>query len=82
MPIIMLVVCRKRELDAIVEEWSDRQRTGVQVKLYGVTEKAQDGFLLIEWSASVPELWMNMLKRDEDVLDVLTYDTSFQPVPV
>jgi hypothetical protein len=80
MPTMMLIVCVKRQLDAIVEEWSDRQQTGVQVKLYGFTEKAQDGFLLIEWSAPVSELWMNMLKRDEDVLDVLTYDTSFHPV--
>jgi hypothetical protein len=81
MPIMMLVVCRKRALETIVEEWSERRQTGVQVRLYGLTEKAQDGFLLVEWSAPVPELLMNMLKRDEDILDVLTFDASFQPVP-
>jgi hypothetical protein len=70
----------KRELETLVEEWSDRQQTGVQVRLYGLTKKASEGFLLIEWSAPVPELFMSMLKGDEDVLDVLTFDPLFRPV--
>jgi hypothetical protein len=82
MPIMMLVVCRKRELNAIVEEFGDWQSAGVQVKLYGITEKASEGFVLLEWSQPIPEYFFNKLKNDVDVLDVLTFDPLFRPVPV
>jgi hypothetical protein len=83
MPItIMLVVCAKRELDAIVDEFGDWQSAGVQIKLYGITEKASEGFVLLEWSQPIPEHFFNKLKNDEDILDVLTFDPLFRPVPV
>ena len=82
MPIMMLVVCRKRELNAIVDEFGDWQGEGVQVKLYGLTAKAQDGFILLEWSTPIPERFEAKLKGDEDITDVLTYDTSFPPEAV
>jgi hypothetical protein len=80
MPIMMLVVCRKRELNAIVDEFGDWQGEGVQVKLYGLTAKAQDGFILLEWSKPVPERFDAKLKGDEDIIDVLTFDSLFHPV--
>jgi hypothetical protein len=81
MPIMMLVMCRKRELNAIVEEFEDWRETGMLVKLYGITEKAQDGFLLLEWNTPIPDYFTSKLTRDEDVLDVLTFDPLFRPVP-
>jgi hypothetical protein len=81
MPIMMLVVCVKRELDAIVDEFEDWRETGMQVKLYGITEKASEGFILLEWRTPIPDYFTNKLTRDEDVLDVLTFDPLFRPVP-
>ncbi len=82
MATMMLVVCVKRELKAIVEEFEDWQGDGIQVKLYGITEKAQDGFVLLEWNKPIPDSFSSKLKRDEDILDVLTFDTPlFHPVP-
>jgi hypothetical protein len=80
MPIMMLVVCRKRELNAIVDEFGDWQGEGVQVKLYGLTAKAHDGFILLEWSKPIPERFDAKLKSDEDITDVLTFDSLFHPV--
>jgi hypothetical protein len=82
MPIMMLVVCAKRGLDTIVDEFGDWQPEGVQVKLYGVTEKAHDGFLLLEWSKPIPERFSSQLEKDGDILDFLTYDASFPPEAV
>ncbi len=83
MPIMMLVVCRKRELDAIVEEFEDwRETGGMQVKLYGITEKASEGFILLEWRTPIPDSFTSKLIRDEDILDVLTFDPLFRPVSV
>jgi hypothetical protein len=79
MPIMMLVVCRKRELDTLVDEYGDWQPEGVQVKLYGITTKAHDGFILLEWSKPIPERFLSALGKDEDILDSLTYDASFPP---
>jgi hypothetical protein len=80
MPIMMLVVCVKRELDAIVDELGDWQVEGVQVKLYGITTKAHDGFVLLEWSQPIPEHFTSKLQHDEDITDVLTFDSLFHPV--
>jgi hypothetical protein len=79
MPIMMLVLCRKRELDTIVDEFGDWQGEGVQVKLYGITAKAHDGFILLEWSKPIPERFSTKLEKDGDILDSLTYDASFPP---
>jgi hypothetical protein len=82
MPTMMLIVCVKRELDTIVDEFGDWQGEGVQVKLYGITEKAHDGFLLLEWSKPIPERFAAKLKEDEDIIDSLTFDSLFHPVSV
>ncbi|HYU71571.1 MAG TPA: hypothetical protein VEL31_02730 [Ktedonobacteraceae bacterium] len=80
MPTMMLIVCVKRELDSLVEEFEDWRDDGMQAKLYGITEKAQDGFILLEWSTPIPDHFTSKLKRDEDILDVLTFDSLFHPV--
>lgn len=82
MSIMMLIICRKRELNALVDEFEDwRETGGMQVKLYGITEKAQDGFILLEWSTPIPDYFRSKLTRDEDILDVFTFDPLFRPVP-
>jgi hypothetical protein len=54
MPIIMLVLCRKRELNAIVEEFGDWQGEGVQVKLSVSPPKPMMG--LSSWNGASPSL--------------------------
>jgi hypothetical protein len=80
LPILILVLCSKRALNAIVDELDDWKQEGAQVKLYGITPKAQDGFILIEWSKPIPESFQTKLQVDDDILDYLTVDASFQSV--
>jgi hypothetical protein len=79
-PIILLVLCPKRALNAIVDELEDWKQEGVQVKLYGITPKAHDGFILMEWSKPIPESFQTKLQVDDDILDYLTIDAAFQSV--
>ncbi len=82
-PLMMLVLCAKRALDALVEEFEDWQDNDVQVRLYGITEKAQDGFLLLIWKEPVPESFLSRLKHDNEVLDVLAFEALlYHPVAI
>ncbi len=74
MPSMMLVTCNKRELEKIVDEFADWKDEGLAVKLYGVTAKARDGFVLLEWSKPIPARFAAKLKQDTDMLDYLIYD--------
>lgn len=69
----MLVLCSKRYLETIVEEFEDWQDEGIKVALYSITPKANGGFVLISWSKPIPEIFHTKLKKDEDILDYLTY---------
>ncbi len=82
-PLMMLVVCAKRALDALVEECEDWQGKDVQVRLYGITQKAQDGFILLIWKEPVPESFLTRLTHDDTVLDVLSFEAvMFQLVAI
>ncbi|HLG63116.1 MAG TPA: hypothetical protein VKY19_14345 [Ktedonosporobacter sp.] len=73
---MMLVHCRKRELKALVEELDDLSQvgTGFHLLLYGITAKANDGFLLLAWDKPVPESFYQKLRRDEGITDYLVYE--------
>ncbi len=72
---LMLVHCRKRELKALVEELDDlAQDTGFHILLYGITAKANNGFILLAWSEPIPERFYQKLKRDEGITDYLIYE--------
>lgn len=78
---MMLVHCQKRELYDIVDEFDDWVHDGFfRIVLYGATLKAHDGFLLIEWLKSIPEMFYHKLKQDSGITDYLIYEApSPQP---
>src|SRR5579883_1906207 len=75
---MMLVHCRKRELKALVEELDDLSQvgTGFHLLLYGITAKANDGFLLLAWDKPVPENFI----RSSGGMRVLRIISSTRPL--
>lgn len=82
-PITLFILCRKRQLQAIVDEYEDWQGEGVTIKLYGVTKKTHDGFIVLEWQRPLTERFETNLKADEDIIDYLVFDaTSPHVLPI
>ncbi len=77
MPMVLLL-CQKRQLHAIVDELADWQEEGAQILLHGVSNKAHDGFVLLQWDRPIPERFITKLERDTDILDYLPYDLPMQ----
>jgi len=72
---MMFVTCRKRELYDLVDEFDDWVHDGfLRIVLYGATQKAHDGFLLIEWLQPIPETFCHKLKQDNGITDYLIYE--------
>jgi hypothetical protein len=78
-PKIMIVFTLKREVHALVDEYQDWQKEGLNVLFHSTTSKCNDAFILIEWSKPVPERFIRKLFEDSDVMDYLIFDT---PLPV
>lgn len=74
----LLILCQKRQLQAIVDELADWQEEGVQILLHGVSNKAHDGFVLLRWDRPIPQQFITKLERDSDILDYLPYDIPAQ----
>ena len=72
----LLILCHRREVDALVdvlEDWKDHAR----IVLYGSTNKAQDGFILMHWTQPIPKSFqLHQLHEDRDILDYLIYDLT------
>lgn len=79
---MMLVTCSKRELQTIVEEYGDWDDEGLTVQLYGLTEKAENGFIFMEWSKPIPEQFYTTLKEDGDIIDYVVYDAISLATPM
>lgn len=71
----MLATCHKRELYDLVDEFDDWVHDGFfRIVLYGATQKAHDGFILIEWLQPVPESFYHKLRQDSGITDYLVYE--------
>lgn len=82
---MMLVLCSKREVQAIADEFEDwkAEGEGLEVRLYGTTAKANDGFILLAWNKPIPQKFFDKLSKDEDIFDYVTVGASFvQPAPI
>ena len=68
---LLLVLCGKRHLETIVQEFEDWKQEGqaLTVVLYGITQKANDGFLLLEVAQPLPEGVYTNLVLDEEIVD-------------
>ena len=75
----LTILCEKRELDALVDTFGDWKEEGAEILLYGATEKANDGFILMRWSRPIPQGFIQrQLKEDESILDYFTEDATDQ----
>lgn len=79
-PIMMLVLCKRRPLNALVDELEDWHIEGVKVTLYGVTEKANEGFILLRWDNPITDHFVQKMRIDDDVTDYFTVENVL-PVP-
>lgn len=80
----LLVLCDKRQVHTIVEEFEDwKQKPGVDLSilLYGITHKANDGFVLLELNQPLPEGVYTNLVLDEDIVDYVLCTFS-APTPI
>ena len=68
-----LILCVKPQLESIVEEMQDWKGEGAKIFLYGVTNKASYGFIILEWGKSIPERFTQKLREDTDVIDYLVF---------
>ena len=77
----LLIVCHRRDLDALVDvlaDWKDK----ATIVLYGYTHKQQEGFILMHWNQPLPKPFqLHQLQQDQGILDYLVYDLTPQPVP-
>ncbi len=81
---MLFVTCTRRQLNTIVEEWTDwfDAYGGAKIALYGVTELEKVGFILLQWSQPIPESFIQRLRTDDDIIDYVPYDAALQNEPV
>ena len=70
---IMLILCQASELDPLLEKVEDWKSEGAQTFLYGITAKAQHGFLFLEWGNPAPPNVHHQLINNDAVLDYFTF---------
>ena len=70
---IMLILCKQRELDPLVDELEDWKEEGAHPFMHGITAKAQQGFIFLEWGKPIPQRFHQKLRDDADVIDYFTF---------
>ncbi|GAC1357888.1 MAG: hypothetical protein NVSMB44_04450 [Ktedonobacteraceae bacterium] len=79
---VLLIICQRREIAKLVDFLSDWKTAGGNILLYGYTNKATDGFILMQWDQPIPTGFQeNQLKQDPGIIDYLIYDV-LQPVTI
>jgi hypothetical protein len=73
---IVLILCKSREREAILDELADWKDEGATILLSGITNKASDGFIFLGWDKPVPEHFHQKLKEDGDILDYIAFGSS------
>jgi hypothetical protein len=73
---LLMVLCNKRHVQSLVEEFTDwKAKAGIELEilLYGITHKNHDGFLLLELKQPLPEGVYTNLVIDTDIVDYIKY---------
>ncbi len=76
---VMLILCVKRHLDALVDELQDWKAEGASIFLYGITNKAHEGFIILEWGKPTPPRFSQKLREDPDIVDFLVLGKNIPP---
>ncbi len=79
----LLITCQRRDLNHLVDALDDWKEGGdAKIALYGYTNKLQDGFILMHWTAPITEgFQQKQLKDDPGIIDYVVYDLESQPTP-
>ncbi len=80
---MLLVLCDKRHVETIMQEfedWNESEGLEIKVVLHGITQKAHDGFVLLELKTPLPEGVYTNLVLDDDIFDYIQY-TPLPTVP-
>lgn len=79
---ILQITCQRRELMKLVDVLGDWKTTGGKILLYGYTQKAHDGFILMQWEQPISAGFQDtQLKQDPGIIDYLIYGAQ-QPVTI
>ena len=81
---MLLVLCDKRHVETIMQEfedWNLKEGLEIKVVLHGITQKAHDGFVLLELKTSLPEGVYTNLVLDDDIYDYIQYSPLTSTVP-
>jgi hypothetical protein len=76
---LILIICKSREREAILDELEDWKGKGATILLSGITNKANDGFIFLKWDKPVPELFHLKMKEDGDILDYIAFGKNVPP---
>lgn len=74
---MLLIVCDKRHVETIMQEfedWNLNEGVEINVVLHGITQKAHDGFVLLELKTPLPEGVYTNLVLDDDIYDYIQYN--------
>ena len=72
----LFILCAKRSLDSFVDELDDWKEEGATTLFHGITHKASDGFLIVQWDKPVPPRFRQKLREDEEVIGFFTVTDS------
>ncbi len=77
---LMIILCSSRYLRHIVDEFTDwfEAEGGAEILLYGTTMKERQGFLLVNWTAPIPERFIKKLQTDSDMTDFVVCSAPAQ----
>ena len=79
---IMLILCEKRQREALLDELNDWQEEGAQIFLSGITNKASVGFIFLEWGKPIPDTFRLKMREDRDIIDYLVFGKDIIPETV
>jgi hypothetical protein len=66
-------------LESLVDELQDWKAEGANIFLYGITDKANEGFIILEWGKPIPELFSKKLREDSDIVDFILLGKNIPP---
>ncbi len=76
---MILILCVKRQMELLVDELQDWKAEGANIFLYGITDKAAHGFIMLEWGKPIPERFTQKMREDTDVIDYVVLGKNIPP---
>jgi hypothetical protein len=82
-PFILLVLCVKEEVDAIVGEYRwNWTKEGLRVLFHERTSKRHEAFIVLEWKNPIPRNFYHKLQNDGNIIDYLIVNHPLLASPI